>query len=394
MSRAIEIYPLQKCIARDLENIKSDPHNAEVMQRYYNARVAEGISIARTYKCLNTLKILSRMFGKPFETATKDEIVELVARFERKDLSDWTKRDYKVVLKHFFKWLRNCEDVAPPEVRWIKKGHPPENRFPILPKDLLTSDEKLAMMKATLNPRDRALIEVCSESGRRVGEILTLHIRDVEFDEIGAKLFVNGKVGQDFARIISSAPALAIWLDNHPLRDDADAPVWIGLGKSNHLKQLSQAAAASLLKNVAKRAGIPKRRMHFYLFRHTRIDETQGVLTESQQCMMFGWRFGSRMPATYMKRYGKHIDDAQAIMNGMRPPKKETVTPIRPMQCRRCGLQNSPASKFCNRCGMVLGAENAIKIDESKRMVEELLNAIANDPTKLQKLRALLPSRV
>jgi integrase/recombinase XerD len=294
------------------------------------------------------------------------------------------------VLKHFFKWMRNCEDGSPPEVRGIRKGKAPASRFPILPKDLFTADEKVLLIRSATNLRDRALIEVASESGRRIGELLTLHTGDVEFDGIGAKLFVNGKVGHDFARIISSSPALAIWLDNHPLRDDPDAPVWVGFGKSNKMKQLSQTAATAMLKKTARRAGIRKRRIHFYLFRHTRIDETQGLLTEAQQCMMFGWRFGSRMPAVYFKRYGKHIDDAQTIMNGVIPPKRESIQAAQPRTCMRCKMQNSQVAKFCNRCGGPFDLVMTAKVDEAKKAAEELLDEITADPAKIQKLRSLL----
>ena len=330
------------------------------------------------------------MLAKPFSNATKDDFVKLISSLEQTKLSDWTKRDYRVILKHFYKWFRGWEDGTPPEVRWIKKTRGAENKKPILPKDLLTPEEKLVLIKTTQNPRDRALLEVSFESGRRLGEILTLHIRDIEFDSMGAKLFINGKIGEDFARIISSAPALAIWLDNHPMRDDPESPVWIGLGYSNRLQQLSYAAASMLLRKIARRAGI-KKRIFYYLLRHTRIDETQGILTEAQQCMMFGWKFGSRMPATYMKRYGKHIDNAQAAMNGITPPQK-TVIVQQSKTCVRCKTNNSPVSKFCNRCGNVLDIQTAVQIDESRKKIDILLNEITEDPQKMEKLCMLLRS--
>lgn len=391
MSRAAQIYPLERMLERELKKIRTDQHNSDCLYRYYQARVADGVSLARINKCLWMLRRISQMLGKPFAGATKDDFVRLVSDFERSNLSDWTKRDYKVILKHFYKWFRNWEDGMPPEVRWIKKTRGAENKRPILPRDLLTPDEKIALIKAAQNPRDRALIEVFSESGRRFGEILTLRIKDIEFDSMGAKLFISGKTGEDFARIISSAPALAVWLDNHPLRDSPESPVWIGLGRSNRMKQLSYVAAKSVLKKIAKRAGM-KKRIHFYLFRHTRIDESLGILTEAQQCMMFGWKFGSRMPATYMKRYGKHIDNAQATMNGVKPPQKEATVIQVPKTCTRCNISNSPVSKFCNRCGSVLDVQTALQLDEARKRIDMQLNKITEDPEKLEILRALLRS--
>jgi integrase len=376
-------------IERQLERTAKDPSNGGTLMRYYHSRVAEGISPARIFKCLSTLGRLSAMVGMPFENAVKDDIVRVVSRLEASDLSPWAKRDYKVILKGFYKWLRNWEDGMPPEVRWMKRIHHAENKRPIMPHDLLTPDERMAMLKAACNLRDRALLEVMFESGRRPEEILTLHIGEVEFDERGAKLHVTGKVGGDVVRIISSARALAIWLDYHPSRDDKDSPVWIGLGSSNGMKQISYVAASSLVKKIARRAGIRKR-VTLYLFRHTRIDESLGLLTEAQQNMMFGWRFGSRMPATYMKRYGKHIDDAQSIMNGISPQSEERARPLGPRRCPRCDFDNSPASKFCNRCGNVLDAETAIKMDEANALVTKLIEQIADDPAKMEKLARLV----
>jgi len=390
MRRADEIYTYKRQIENLLERIRQDPHNSKNLQRYYNARVADGISNARIHKCLCTLRLISETLAKPFEEATKEDLVKLIAHFETKPLAPWTKRDYRVIIKHFYKWLRNWEDGMPPEVRWIKKTTNAENKRPILPKDLLTQEEKTGLVRAARNPRDSALLEVLLESGRRLGEILTLHIRDVEFDEVGAKLSIHGKVGDDFARIISSAPALRNWFENHPMKDDPESPLWIGvIGGKN--RQIVYDTARSILLHIAKRAGI-KKRIHFYLFRHTRVDETQGILTEAQQCMMFGWKFGSRMPATYMKRYGKHIDNAQAIMNGVTLPQVKTVV-TKPKECIRCRTENSPLSKFCYKCGESLEIKFGVEVEDRKKKIERLLDGLLKDPQELENLRNYLAER-
>jgi len=71
--------------------------------------VAEGLSRARIWKCLSTLRRLVELLGKPFEEATKDDIVELIAKIERRGYAEWTKHDYKVILRKFYKWLRGTE---------------------------------------------------------------------------------------------------------------------------------------------------------------------------------------------------------------------------------------------------------------------------------------------
>jgi DNA-directed RNA polymerase subunit M/transcription elongation factor TFIIS len=206
---------------------------------------------------------------------------------------------------------------------------------------------------------------------------------------MGARLSIHGKKGSDFARIISSAPSLKLWLDFHPSRENPDSPVWIGIGNRRANEQISYSAAASALKKIAKRAGI-KKRIFYYLLRHTRIDETQGILTESQQCMMFGWQFGSRMPAVYMKRYGKHIDNAQAVMNGVANTQTKQVELQKPVTCGRCSFENSPYSDSCQRCSMSLKVKFGVQLEESKKNAEDLLYDILNDSEKLEKLRQFL----
>lgn len=106
--------------------------------------------------------------------------------------------------------------------------------------------------------------------------------------------------------------------------------------------------------------------------------------------MMFGWRFGSRMPGTYFRRYGKHIDDAQAIMNGIVPRQKQIAPALAPRTCVKCRFHNSPASKFCNKCGNVLDSTTVLKIEANRKEVEKLLDRLAENPEKLEKLLKLI----
>jgi integrase len=122
------------------------------------------------------------------------------------------------------------------------------------------------------------LVLVLYESGCRIGEILSLRIKHACFDEYGAQLIVNGKTGSRRVRIIASAPSLASWLDNHPLKD-SESPLWISLRSMN--EPLTYSAAKELLKELARRAGIRKR-VYPHLFRHSRATMLANFLTEVQ----------------------------------------------------------------------------------------------------------------
>lgn len=316
MSRANLIYNFERKIENELKSIKSDVANRDLIIGYHLQRVADGISLARQHKCLCTLKQLSRMLGKNFKKATKEDLINVVAKIEqRQDFSAWTKRDYKLVLKLYYQWLYGCEKGEyPSSVKWIRAGY----HIPTALKksDLLTDSEIKKLVCATNNVRDKALIMVLAESGRRLGEILTLRIGDIEFDRLGARFLVEGKMGQDYARVIRSARQLAGWLAQHPARSNPQAPVWVRLD-TKEPTQMSYANARAMLHGCIKSAGLSKR-VWFYLFRHTRGTYASTRLTSPQLCALMGWKQGSKMPAVYVHLAAEDVDRAQAILNGIR----------------------------------------------------------------------------
>ncbi|MGH9922011.1 MAG: tyrosine-type recombinase/integrase [Nitrososphaerales archaeon] len=380
MSRANEIYNLDGSIRKEMENLKSEM-NGETILRYQQRRVAEGISLSRQFKCMKTLKSISRILNRRFDEATKEDIVRLIVEIEQKPLSVWTKHDYKVILKKFYQWLYNYEEGYPPVVKWIKASNNISNG--LKKSDLLTPEEVKKLVEAATTLRDKALILVLAESGRRIGEILTLRIGDVEFDNMGARILVDGKTGRDHVRIIASAPTLATWLDNHPVRNDPKAPVWIG---SNHgvLKQITYASARSMMKDCIAHAGL-KKRIWFHLFRHTRGTQASKLLTSPQLCALMGWRQGSKMPSVYIHLAGEDIDEAQAIMSGVKVENKNEPK-LEPVICSRCNHVNSTTAKFCNKCGLVLDIKTIIEIDSARQKVNLLIEKLTKNPEILDNI--------
>ena len=94
-------------------------------------------------KYLQTLRNLSQLLGKPFLKATKEDFVELVSKIERNpEWTDWTKHDFKVILRRYYRWLKglNDNDPFPEEVRWIKiTVKNANNKFP---EDILTFERR------------------------------------------------------------------------------------------------------------------------------------------------------------------------------------------------------------------------------------------------------------
>ncbi len=107
MKKAIDIHDFDSRL-RSAEKlvVKSNPiseKNALLIQKFENNCFTEGLSKSRITKYVYTLRKLVEWMDKDFDEAHQDDIEELVNFIERRDYSAWTKHDYKVAIKRFYK---------------------------------------------------------------------------------------------------------------------------------------------------------------------------------------------------------------------------------------------------------------------------------------------------
>jgi integrase len=181
-----------KSLVKNIRSSNISDRNKELVLRFGDECFSNGISVARVVKCLHMLKKVAEMLAKDFDECDKDDIKAFIAKLERSEYSAWTKHDYKAILKKFYRWIRGSDEY-PEEVKWIKTTFRDNDKR--LPEELLTEEDVKKLIDAAENPRDRALIAVLYESGCRIGELLSLRVRNVSFDRYGAFLIVSGKTG-------------------------------------------------------------------------------------------------------------------------------------------------------------------------------------------------------
>jgi len=254
VSEKNDIYSREKRLETLLEKIRENrgSKNADNLLGYGKYMLLNGIGVERREKVIRTLYLVSQWQEKPFVQMERADLEGIVERIERSKESEWTKHDYEVIIKKFFKWLRKTEEY-PPEVKWIKPKNVKNGK---LPEDLLTKEEVSRMIDCAQNPRDKAMIAVLYESGCRVGELCNLNIKDITFDEYGCVvLFPRGKTGPRRVRLAFSTPFLATWIDNHPLKDP-DSWLWVNLGQTNRNEAMRYAGVNKMLRSVAKKAGV------------------------------------------------------------------------------------------------------------------------------------------
>jgi len=314
----LDIYKIN--LTKSIDSLKQSEiseTNKKLILEFVDNCVICGLGEHRILKYISTLKNIALDIQVDFDKANIIELKRYVAKLEISGKSDWTKHDYKIAIRKFYKWY--YDEDNPEITKWIKTNIKKKRRKS--PEDILTKDEILALIDNATNKRDKALIALLWDIGARVGEIGTLKIKDLIFDDIGLTIDLNGKTGFRRVRAVWSMDYLNDWLNEHPDINNPDAPLWFKFNTKN-IEILKYDAIRRRLIKISEKAGI-KKKIHPHLFRHSRCTYMANYLTEAQMNHYFGWTQGSDMPSIYIHLSGRDIDDAILKANGFIDEEKE-----------------------------------------------------------------------
>jgi integrase/recombinase XerD len=367
--------------------------NKDLIFRFIEYKQAQGAGLARCTKYLYILKIFAQgEYGKKkpekkrcngsqslrdFRELSKEDVQREFAKLETSDLSDNTKRDYKLFVRIFVGWVFHeksgsqepydpKEHGYPPIFKGIKIKEPSET---VKASDLLTSEEKQRIVDAAKNLRDKALVGCLDETGMRPGELLSLNVGNVTVEEQYGELSLEGKTGIRSAFIIRNLAYLVQWLDSYECRKDPNAPLWPDLEKPG--EPLSYAGFRQMLKRLAARARI-KKRVYPYIFRHSQATSDCQEIPEPIMRKLYGWSKSSKTPSRYEHLSGKDVRLARLRQAGVIVEEDKKLVRL----CPRCKKPNPAAATMCHACGSVLSIKTAVEIQEDRdklrKDVEEL----------------------
>ena len=375
--------------------------NQKDIKDFLNYIAAHGCSVTRQCKYIYPLENLARWLEKDFMKADKVDIERLVKQImQNNEYTDWTKQDYMVVIKKFYKWLynRDVEDEddweIPKLVKFIKIHKPKDTKT--VPADLLTVKEVRILADAAKNLREKALVLTMYETGARIGELLNMKIKDVEFDDYGAKVRLVGKTGPRWIRVVGSAPALSQWLTcDHPRKNNRESFVFCNIRpESKAGTQLGYAALKKILKQLQKRTKVTKN-IRPHLWRHARATELAEHMTDAQRCKYFGWVDGSEMARIYTHL----VDTDRTILeiNGLIKKEKDENGQFNAVICPRCETKNPYGAKICAKCVMPLDEKNVQNFIQEKDRYTKIgqnIDDVMDDPIMLRQIIDRLSDRL
>ena len=349
--------------------------NRKALFNFHSYCLADGISPGKLYRYLDDILMLNRWVNKDFKRFTRKDMEQVMIKLDQTNYAEWTKYSFKTSLRRFFRWLGG-KDELPEHVRWIKLRM--KNCNHKLPEELITEEEVKKMILAAGKPRDRALISSLYESGCRISEILTIRMKNVNFDRYGSVITVSGKTGSRRVRLVFSVNYLQDWINKHPFHDNPEAFVW-NKGMSEEI--LTYGRARDLLADLGKKAGV-KKRVNPHNFRHSRASFLANHLTESQLKEVFGWTQASRMASVYVHLSGKNTDSAILKVYGKVIDEEVKGGVLVPLECPRCKTENETTNKFCKLCGIPLDEKSQRElISKESQQIEanKLMNVLLKD---------------
>jgi len=256
----------------------------------------------------------------------------------------------------------------------------------MMPEYLITEEEFNKLINATDDIQDRLLIGLLYESGCRIGEILSLQIKNVSFNNYGARLIVKGKTGQRVVPIVWYANLLRQFIESHPFKNNPDAPLFYYKNREGKLLALPYSVFRMRLKRLCEKTGI-KKRIHPHLFRHTRLTELAKEIPEQILKQIAGWVPDSKMAQTYLHLSLRDVEESllakvYGIKTGENEKKEKFVV------CPKCGELNAPNLTICWRCKTDLKeskfVEKALSEEEIKK-VEEWADVLIEFFKRLEK---------
>lgn len=376
----MDIHNYKKRLEDSKERIKNSDeiskNNKKLIFDFIDDMLADGIGPAKISRYVTDILRLNRMLKKDFDKANKKDIKSLIAKLNNTDLSEETKRSFKIMIRKFYKFIRGVKGKGnyPEEVDWFTVSL--SNGKKKLPEELLNEKEMENIIQSCLNERDRALISILCESGARIGEIMNLKIKHISFEQHGARLMLRGKTGMRRILVIGSCPYLQRWLNHHPDNKNREAFLWI----KNNKEILSYTRVNNILKNSAKRAEIQKK-VHPHLLRHSRATIMASIMKEAGMKQYFGWTQNSKMAGVYVHMNGQETDNAILEAHGIK--KEEKTKPIMDNKiCLRCSAKNGATYRVCHQCGLPLDKEEAKKVIEKeseREKADEIMNELMQD---------------
>lgn len=257
---SVQMKALQNVLAETFKLTSSNTiHNDKnILDLFLQAKKVEGCSPQTIKYYQSVIQKISDQIQKPFPQITTEDLRNYLDSYqERNSPSRVTLDNIRRIMSTFFSWLEDEEYIVKSPVRRIKRV-----KTISAIKETFTDEQIEIIRDGCPTLRDRAIIELLSSTGIRIGELVRLNKTDINFLE--RECIVLGK-GNKERRAYFDAKT-KIYLERYlKSRNDNNPALFVGFNTSH--KRLTIGAIEDRLRSIGKRLGVNK--VYPHKFRRT-----------------------------------------------------------------------------------------------------------------------------
>lgn len=232
--------------------------NEHLLQSFLAAKRIEGCSEKSLTYYKTTIDTMLEQVNKSIQIIETDHLRNYLTEYQkRKQSSKVTIDNIRRILSSFFSWLEDEDYIIKSPIRRIHKV-----KTVSAIKETYT-DENLELMRDSCDSiRDLALIDMLSSTGMRVGELVLLNRKDINFEERECIVFGKGSKERMVYFDARTKIHLQGYLDS---RVDDNPALFVSLKAPYERLQIGGVEVR--IRNMGKQLGIAK--MHPHKFRRT-----------------------------------------------------------------------------------------------------------------------------
>lgn len=233
--------------------------NKEIFNKFLASKRLKGLSLRSLKYYKFTLEHVFFAIRKNIKDIGTDDIrTYLACKSEADKVSNVSLNNIKRVLNSFFSWMVNEEYILRNPVSKIETIKEPKR----LKKPL--SEEEMEILRGnTKNLRDRAIVDVLLSTACRVSELVSINLRDVNFESGTVPVIGKGDKEREVYLNAKAKISLKQYIES---RKDKNPALFCGLRASLN-KRLSVAGVEIMLRNLGRSAGVDN--VHPHRFRRT-----------------------------------------------------------------------------------------------------------------------------
>ena len=166
---------------------QSDEPNAALLKTFLTAKEVEGCSLKTLEYYESTLQKMTDSMMKPYTQIDSGDLRKYLNDYEAsRGSSKVTIDNIRRIMSSFFSWLEDEDYIVKSPVRRIKRV-----KTAVVTKETFTDEQLEIVRESCGNARDRAIVDMLSSTGMRIGELVRLNRDDINFHE--RECVVTGK---------------------------------------------------------------------------------------------------------------------------------------------------------------------------------------------------------